>query len=172
MHGPTRVSVVATVTSTSALTSQLTGLRAAAFSVTLVERFMPGGRKDDAVPDLYEVLGTVILGEVLELAAEPIVVPLEAAQLRFATSQHGASAIEVSIPPSLAALAATARGVGMLCYREQTISHGDRFRIDAVIEPRATDARGGYRSSTRPGFFARADLGKIELDELLEIPRW
>ncbi len=60
----------------------------------------------------------------------------------------------------------------MLCSREQTISRGGRFQLDAVPEPRPTLVQGGYRSGTRPGFVARADLGWIELVELLEISRW
>jgi hypothetical protein len=176
LRRPERAVATCAVTSPNDRTSPLTGIRAAAFHVALFERYHVdrGNRSDHGVEHL-EPLGAVIFGQTLQLVSDDeglvIEVPLEGARLSFRSADRDAQLLERA-PAELAALAARAQGHGLVCFRESAIGQGDRFRLRATREPQSGAGPGDYRKAARAALVARPDLGPVELEEILDLPRW
>lgn len=176
LRRPERATATCTVSSPNDLTSPLTGLSAAAFHVALYERYHVdrGARSESGVEHL-ELLGAQIFGQTLLLVTEEeclaVEVPIQRARITVEGAERNVQPLERA-PAEIAALTAQARGHGLLCFRESLIRQGDRFRLRATLEPRRESGPGGYRSAPGAALVARADLGPVELTEILDVPRW
>lgn len=177
LRRPERVTAVGVISSSNDLESPLTGLAGAAFHVGLFERYSldEAGGRNEGTSEHLAPLGDVVIGDRLLLTSEPegllIEVPLERARFSFRVASRAAMPLEV-VPPELAAIAARAVGRGLLCYKEAILGRGDRVALRATLEPQGGSGMGGYRSMERAALAARPDLGDIEIEEILEVPRW
>jgi hypothetical protein len=173
---PARVSVLTTIVSPSQLVSPFTGIRSAMILVELLERVpvttdRGGG---DVVSDDFELLGTVVLGDVATLRDEhgdEITIVARRADIRPALPRRGGTAIE-RMPAEVVPLLQRATGRRVVCYRELTLSTGDAVRLKAVVEPTQGVVASGYRSGTRVSYVARDDLAPVVLEEVFEAPPW
>jgi hypothetical protein len=169
---PSALRTVAKIVSQNALRSPLSGVFAAMFTVTFLERRNRGGTSGSWGPrrDGYWPLGTVVVGDRLDVVSEPdgsaISIPAQAIVLRKCETPRGGVPVCVSLPPNLVGLAARARGIGVLCYREVVLRENDRVLLDAVVERKLTVSHVGYRSGPGVRFIARPDLGRVTLEEL------
>lgn len=174
---PVQVSVLTTIVSPSAVVSPFTGMRAGILLVELVERIPvenDQGAGGEVVSDTYALLGTVILGDVTTLRDEDgdeISIVARRAHIEPALPRRGGTPI-TRMPPEIAPLLQRTSGRGVLCYRELTLSTGDKLRLKAVVEPTQSVVAEGYRSGTRVTYVARDDLGPVVLEEVFETPAW
>lgn len=173
--GPTRVKVEVVVASPNDIESQLTGLTAAMFHVALLERrafHRSGGGSQEEIGDTYVELGVVMWGDTLLLrdddGAEVIVVARRA-RIGMATPQLSGTPLG-KVPPELAPIMKKASGMGVLCFRENPIRQGDRYRLTATVEAVPAVVTSGYRSGAGIRYVARDDLSIVELEEIFEIP--
>lgn len=173
---PTEVKVEVVVASGNELTSELTGLRAALFHLTLVERLpiyrQNGAAGSDEVADAFVDLGWIIKGDTLVFRDDDgteVTVVARRAHVGFATPQNAGTPIS-KIPPELAPMMKKASGRGVLCFRENTIRQGDRYRLTATVEAVPSVVSSGYRSGTGLRFIARDDLSPVKLEEIFEVP--
>lgn len=173
---PVHVSVLTTIVSPSLVVSPFTGMRAGILLVELLERIPVANEGDSGVTsDVYAILGTVVLGDLATLRDEDgdeITVVARRAQIKPALPRRGGTPI-THMPPEVAPLLQRSSGRGgVLCYRELTLSTGDKLRLRAVVEPTQSIVADGYRSGTRLGYVARDDLGPVVLEEIFETPAW
>lgn len=173
---PTEVRVEVTVASPNDVTSELTGLRAALFLVTLVERRPiyreSGAGSADEVADAYVELGSVMWGDTLLLRDDDgteVTVVARRAFVGFATPHHGGTPL-ARVPPELAPMMSRASGRGVLCFRENPIRQGDRYRLTAAVEAVPAVVSSGYRSGAGLRFIARDDVSPVKLEEIFEVP--
>ncbi|MEA2748567.1 MAG: hypothetical protein QOI41_2710 [Myxococcales bacterium] len=177
-HAPVHVSVLTTIISPSAVVSPFTGMRAGLILVELVERSQltdDQGGTGDLVIDQYDLLGTVVLGDVATLRdadGDEITIVVRRAHIKPALPRHGGTPIITRMPPEIVPLLQRATGRGVLCYRELTLSTGDTLRLRAVVEPTQSIVADGYRSGTRVTYVARDDLEPVVLEEVFEMPAW
>lgn len=173
---PTEVRVEVVVASPNDVTSELTGLRAALFLVTLVERRPvyreSGAGSADEVADTYVELGSIMWGDTLVLRDDDgteVTVAARRAFIGFATPHHGGTPL-ARVPPALAPMMSRASGRGVLCFRENPIRQGDRYRLTAAVEAVPAVVSSGYRSGAGLRFIARDDVSPIKLEEIFEVP--
>ncbi|MBS2014382.1 MAG: hypothetical protein JST00_15955 [Deltaproteobacteria bacterium] len=174
--GPTLVKVEVVVASPNALESQLTGMTAAMFHVALLERraFHRGGGvgSPEEIGDTYEELGVVMWGDTLVLRDDDgaeVTVLARRARIGLATPQLSGTPLG-RVPPELAPIMKKASGMGVLCFRENPIRQGDRYRLTATVEAVSAVVTSGYRSGTGLRYVARDDLSIVELEEIFEVP--
>lgn len=173
---PTEVKVEVVVASPNELTSELTGLRAALFHVSLVER-LPIHRENgvaggDEVADAWVDLGAIMWGDTLVLRDDDgteVTVVARRAQVGFATPQLSGTPLS-KVPAALAPMMKKASGRGVLCFRENTIRQGDRYRLTATVEAVPSVVTSGYRSGAGLRFIARDDLSPVKLEEIFDVP--
>jgi hypothetical protein len=171
------VSVLTTIVSPSTVVSPFTGMRAGFLLVELLERIPVANDEDaagDVAKDRYDLLGTVILGDVVTLRdqdGDEITIVARRAQFKAALPRRGGTPI-TRMPPEIAPLLSRTTGRGVLCYRELTMSTGDTLRLRAVVEPTQSIVADGYRSGTRLTYLARDDLAPVVLEEVFETPAW
>jgi hypothetical protein len=177
LDGPTEVSLLATVLSPNAITSPISGVTAALFQLELVERLPPADSHAFAhsreVADVYAFLGSTVVGELLVLETDDgaqITIAARRARLAFATGYDRATPL-TNPPPELIPHLRNASGRGVICFREQTIRAGDRFRLEAFVESVPTVGAEGYRSTAAVSFVVRTDAAAL-LAEVLETPSW
>lgn len=176
LRRPERAVATCVVTSPDDLTSPLTGIRAAAFHVALFERYrMDRGDRSNHGVEHLEPLGAVIFGQTIQLVSDDegllVEVPLEGARITFRGADRNVQPLERA-PVELAPLAARAQGHGLVCFCESAIGQGNRFRLRATLEPRSGTGRDDYRSAPSAALVARPDLGPVEMEEILDVPRW
>jgi len=174
--GPSEVRVEVVVASPNDVASQLTGLRASLFLVTLLERRavyrQGGGGGNEEIADTYVELGTIMWGDTLVLRDDDgteVTVVARRAFVGFATPQHGGTPL-AKVPPELAPMMSRASGRGVLCFRESPIRQGDRYRLTATVEAVPAVVSNGYRSGAGLRFIARDDLSSVKLEEIFEVP--
>ena len=174
---PSRVSVLTTLVRSSTAVSPFTGIRAGIVHIELVER-MPDSSdphaRSESVKDRYDPVGALVLGDVATLRDEDgteITIMVRRARIEPAPSRSGGAAI-TDVPPEIVPLLQRATGRGVLCYRELTLSTGDKLRLRAVVEPTRSIVADGYRSGTRVTYLARDDLGPVVLEEIFDVPSW
>lgn len=173
---PTEVRVEVVVASPNDVTSQLTGMRAALFLVSLLERravYRQGGAGgNEEIADAYVELGTIMWGDTLVLRDDDgteVTVVARRAFVGFATPHHGGTPLG-KVPPELAPMMSRASGRGVLCFRESPIRQGDRYRLTATVEAVPAVVSSGYRSGAGLRFIARDDLSSVKLEEIFEVP--
>ncbi len=171
------VAVLTTIVSPSTVVSPFTGMRAGFLLVELLERIPVAndqGADGEVVSDRYDLLGTVVLGDVVTLRdqdGDEITIVARRAQFKAALPRRGGTPI-TRMPPEIAPLLSRTTGRGVLCYRELTMSTGDTLRLRAVVEPTQSIVADGYRSGTRLTYLARDDLAPVVLEEVFETPAW
>jgi hypothetical protein len=177
LDGPTEVNLLVTVISPNALTSPISSMKAALFQLEMVERLASGEHHPFAssreVGDEYAFLGSAVLGDILVLQTDDgaqITVAARRARLAFATGYDTAAPL-TNPPPELMPHLRNASGRGVVCFREQTIRDGDRFRLEATVESVATVSAEGYRSTAGVRFVVRADDAAL-LAEIIDTPAW
>jgi 2-phospho-L-lactate guanylyltransferase (CobY/MobA/RfbA family) len=174
---PFQVSVLTTLVAASSAASPFTGMRAGIVHVELVERTPDSDdphEKNPSVTDHYDSLGAVVLGDVATLRDEDgaeITLMVRRARIQPAPSRGGGTPI-TRMPPEVVPLLQRAKGRGVVCYRELTLSTGDKLRLRAVIEPTRSVVADGYRSGTRISYVVRDDLGPVVLEEVFDVPAW
>jgi hypothetical protein len=174
---PVHVAVLTTIVSPPTVVSPFTGMRAGFIFVELVERIgltNDQGAGGESVSDAYDVLGTVVLGDVVTLrdaGGDEITIVARRARIEPALPRRGGTPI-TRMPPEIVPLLQRATGRGVLCYRELTMSTGDKLRLRAVVEPTHSIVADGYRSGTRVTYRARDDLAPVVLEEVFEAPTW
>ena len=174
---PVHVSVLTTIVSPSSVVSPFTGMRAGLLLVELVERIPLSndqGAGGEDVSDRYDLLGTVVLGDVATLRDEDgdeITIVARRARIEPALPRRGGTPI-MRMPAEVVPLLQRATGRGVICYRELTLSTGDKLRLRAVVEPTQSIVADGYRSGTRVTYVARDDLEPVVLEEVFEAPAW
>jgi hypothetical protein len=174
---PVHVSVLTTIVSPSTVVSPFTGMRAGFLLVELVERIPVAndqGAGGEVLSDVYDLLGSVVLGDVVTLRdddGDEITIVARRAQIKPALPRRGGTPI-TRMPPEIAPLLQRTTGRGVLCYRELTMSAGDKLRLRAVVEPTQSIVADGYRSGTRLTYLARDDLAPVVLEEVFETPAW
>jgi hypothetical protein len=179
LDGPTELNLLVTVISPNALTSPISSAKAALFQLELVER-LPSGEhygygfaSSREVRDVYAFLGSAVLGDILVLQTDDgaqITVAARRARLAFATGYDTAAPL-TNPPPELMPHLRNASGRGVICFREQTIRDGDRFRLEATVESVATVSAEGYRSTAGVCFVVRTDAAAL-LAEIIDTPAW
>ncbi len=177
LDGPTEVNLLGTVISPNAITSSVSGVTAALFQLELVERLARAAphffASSHEVADIYAFLGSTVVGELLVLETEDgaqITIAARRARLAFATGYDTATPL-TNPPPELIPHLRNASGLGVICFREQTIRAGDRFRLEAIVESVPSVGVEGYRSTAGVRFVVRADADAL-LTEILETPSW
>jgi hypothetical protein len=163
---------VVRVVSPNALTSPLTGARAAAAHCELVERVAregPPGAPCRAPFDVLETaLGAVLLGgELLVLAdADGDELILVARRARFELGRTPVLPLpRGDLPPELVPLLRSATGRGTMGYREVLLRTGDKLRLRAIVEASQTVAMEGEQPGTRLRYVARDDLGPVVFED-------
>lgn len=161
----TPVNVEVRVVSPNAVTSPVTGMRAAAFVVEVVSRREGSDALLSNVPTL-EPVASLVVGDQIELAPEAgevaIVAMLRRMKLVFETDAAGGRSL-TSAPPELVPLLAKVPFGGTAAFRERALAHGDRVRLRAVVERAAIVVPG---SETRVVLVVRDDLGPAVLEEI------
>lgn len=156
------IDVVARIASRDGATSPLTGARAAFFVVEIVEAGGPP-------------LGSVVLGDVVVLAAEVAGESLEVALVLSRTTVRARelgrareAPLGASPPAELVpVLVRAARGAGgALALREHAFSEGMSVRLSATVEwpPQ------GASSGAVPRAVVRDDLARVLVEELPDAP--
>jgi hypothetical protein len=172
---PFAVSVLTTIVSPPLVVSPFTGVRAGFVFVELLERTSRSNdpaEEDEKGRDHYDLLTTVVLGDVATLRDEDgdeITIVARRARIEPALPRHGGATI-THMPPEIVPLLRKATGRGVLCYRELTLSTGDKLRLRAVVEPTTSVVAYGHRSGTRVTYVARDDLAPVVLEEVFEAP--
>jgi hypothetical protein len=143
---PTEVSVEAVVASEDAVSSPLTGARAALVRIDVVESDRP--------------IGSVVLGDTLVLSTADGAITLVArrATLVFFDRCTPASPL-ASAPPEIVALLRRATGSGALAFHEHRLARGGRVVLRAWVE---ASGEGRKRS-----FVVRHDLGAVTVEEIV-----
>lgn len=132
------------------------------------------GAGGEDVSDRYDLLGTIVLGDVATLRDEDgdeITIVARRARIEPALPRRGGTPI-TRMPAEIVPLLQRATGRGVICYRELTLSTGDKLRLRAVVEPTQSIVADGYRSGTRVTYVARDDLEPVVLEEVFEAPAW
>jgi hypothetical protein len=174
---PLHVSVLTTIVSPSSVVSPFTGMRAGLILIELLEHVpLSNSPTQESVndSDRYDLLATVVLGDVATLRDEDgdeITVVARRARIDPALPRRGGTPI-TRMPAEVVPLLQRATGQGVLCYRELTLSTGDKLRLRAVVEPTQSVVADGYRSGTRVTYVARDDLAPVVLEEVFETPAW
>ncbi|MFO0734666.1 MAG: hypothetical protein U0270_02250 [Labilithrix sp.] len=176
---PTVVSGELVVVSPNDVVSPVTGTRAAVLAIEAFEQLSLAELQEDAIEpanpammtDRYRSRGAIRLGHTLVLgddAGVELAVPLRLARLTFATDGGPKTRLR-PVPPELAdRFGLTDEREMSFC--EQTLRTGDRVRLAATVEARATPTPSGYRSGVGTLLVVRDDLGPVVLEELLEPP--
>ena len=160
IQGPTLVDVEVRVASPNALTSPVTGMRAAAFVIEVLSRGIDGSELRRA--------GALTIGDRLELEGRgdvPILALAQRVAFGFVTGTTGGHPITTAPPELVPLLAAIPLG-GTACFREHAIVNGDRMRLRAVVERSEIVVTGADRSETRSLLVVRDDRHAPVLEEL------
>jgi hypothetical protein len=174
---PVAVATLATIVSPANVVSPFTGMRAAIVVIELVERLpvtREQGGGSDAQSDVYESLGSVVLGDLATLRdpdGDELTVVVNRARITPARREGGATPLSRA-PAEVVPLLQRATGRGVVCYRELILGTGESVLLKAVVEPSRSVVASGYRSGTRTTYVARDDLGPVLLDEVFEAPPW
>jgi hypothetical protein len=152
-------------------------MRAGLLLIELVERAPLSneqGAGGEDVSDRYDLLGTVVLGDVATLRDEDgdeITIVARRARIEPALPRRGGTPV-ARVPAEVVPLLQRATGRGVICYRELALSTGDKLRLRAVVEPTQSVVADGYSEGTRVTYVARDDLEPVVLEEVFEAPAW
>ncbi len=176
-RGGNEVSLRARIASANVLTSPFNGFEAAVVHLTVGTRLTFSGGQSQNETVTFREVGSVVLAADLELTAKEdgALVRVLAAGLFVepVAKLETAMPLERPPPPELAALVARASaGDGVVCVRETTLRRGDEVRLRAHVDEERGVVASGYRSDVGVVWVARADLGPVVLEELLETPGW
>lgn len=170
---PVAIAALTTIVSAPDVVSPFTGMRTCILVIEVVERIPPTnarGLGNEVVSDLFEPLGTVVLGDMAtlrDLDGDEITVVVRRA--RFALAHPAGAAMPLArAPAEIVPLLQRATGRGVVCYRELALGPGERLLLKAVVEPSTRVVGAGYRSGTRTTYVARDDLARVVLEEVFD----
>ena len=165
---PTRVKIEGHVSSGNDAVGLMTGMRGALVEVQFAGRYLRvSSRRNEAAEEVFEVIATFVTEQPLRVKClgGELLVPTRGLSVRFPGDDHGVP-IDRPVPPEFAKALASAETMGrMLFYRELSLSHGDKVRVEATIAPSTEVDADGYRGAVSKGWVVRPDLGPVVVED-------